>query len=232
MDFHKFYETWYDQLHHQIHDLNKAPRLPTTDDHRHQLTHLIDKVMLHFSEYYRVKSLATNQDVLSLFCARWATTLERSLYWIAGWRPTTAFHLIYTESSILFESRMVDILHGLRTGDLGDLSPAQFTHVSELQCATVQQENNINDQLSAWQQDEACELLGGTCVDLDKKIERLVKIVEKADELRLRTLKMVVEMLTPQQAVEFLIAAAQLHFGIHRWGLNHDRERASRVDKK
>ena len=78
------------------------------------------------------------------------------------------------------------------------------------------------------QQDEASELIGGTCGDLEKKIERLVKIVEKADELRMRTLKAVVELLTPQQAVEFLSAAAQLHFGIHRWGLNHDRERAEK----
>ncbi|XP_076918381.1 protein DOG1-like 3 [Bidens hawaiensis] len=225
MDFHRFYETWYDQLHHQIRHLSEAPRPATTDDHRQQLTQLVNKVMFHFAEYYRVKSLAANQDVLSVFCARWSSTLERSLYWIAGWRPTTAFHLIYTESSILFESRMVDILHGLRTGDLGDLSPVQFTRVSELQCETVQQENAITDQLSEWQQDEACEILGGTCVDLDKKMGRLVKIVEKADELRLRTLKVVVELLTPQQAAEFLIAATELHFGIRRWGRNHDRDR-------
>ncbi|KAK1439648.1 hypothetical protein QVD17_05468 [Tagetes erecta] len=232
MDFHRFYDTWYDQLHHQIQQLNDGPRPPTTDNHRHQLTQLVNKVMFHFSEYYRVKSVASSQDVLSIFTARWATTLERSLYWIAGWRPTTAFHLIYTESSILFETRMVDILHGVRTGDLGDLSPAQFTRVSEIQCETVQQENAITDQLSEWQQDEACELLGGTCVDLDKKIQRLVMIVQKADDLRLKTLKTVVELLTPQQAVEFLIAAAQLHFGIHRWGLNHDRERErDRADK-
>ncbi|XP_071725928.1 protein DOG1-like 3 [Rutidosis leptorrhynchoides] len=228
MDFHRFYETWYEQLHHQIRHLTKAPRPPTTDDHHQQLTQHVNKVMFHFSEFYRVKSLAANQDVLSIFSARWCTTLERSLHWIAGWRPTTAFHLIYTESSILFESRIVDILHGLRTGDLGDLSPAQFTRVSELQCETVQQENAITDQLSEWQQDEAIELVSGTCGDLDKKIERLTKIVEKADELRLRTLKAVVELLTPQQAAEFLIAAAQLHFGIHKWGLNHDRERSQK----
>ncbi|CAH1449990.1 unnamed protein product [Lactuca virosa] len=242
MDFHRFYETWYEQLHHQIHHLTKFPRLPTTDDDHHQLTQVVNKTMSHFSEFYRVKSLAANQDVLSIFSARWSTTLERSLHWIAGWRPTTAFHLIYTESSILFESRILDILHGIRTGDLGDLSPAQFTRVSELQCETVQQENAITDQLSEWQackifcfslhfcskKDEASELIGGSCGDLDKKIGRLVQIVEKADELRLRTLKAVVELLTPQQAVEFLIAAAQLHFGIHRWGLNHDRERAGK----
>ncbi|KAL4555153.1 hypothetical protein LXL04_037764 [Taraxacum kok-saghyz] len=212
MDFHRFFGTWYEQLHHQIHHLTKATRPPTTDDDDHQLTQLVNKTMFHFVEYYRVKSLAANQDVLSIFSARWSTTLERSLHWIAGWRPTTAFHLIYTESSILFESRILDILHGIRTGDLGDLSPAQFTRVSELQCET----------------DEASELIGGTCGDLDKKIGRLVQIVQKADELRLRTLKAVVELLTPQQAVEFLIAAAQLHFGIHRWGLNHDRERAEK----
>ncbi|KAK9056913.1 hypothetical protein SSX86_024278 [Deinandra increscens subsp. villosa] len=229
MDFHRFYESWYDQLHHEIRHLSAAhPQPPTTDDDRQKLTQLVTKIMSHFSEYYRVKSLAANQDVLSVFCARWSTTLERSLYWIAGWRPTTAFHLIYTESSILFESRMLDILQGVCTGDLGDLSPAQFTRVSELQCETVQQENAITDQLSEWQQDEACDVLAGTCVDLDKKIERLVKIVEKADELRLRTLKTVVELLTPQQAVEFLIAAARLHFGIHTWGLNHDRERSEK----
>ncbi|KAD3066758.1 hypothetical protein E3N88_34638 [Mikania micrantha] len=191
-----------------------APRPPTSDDHHQQLTQLVNKLMFQFSEYYRVKSVAANQDVLSVFCARWSTTLERSLYWIAGWRPTTAFHLIYTESSIRFESRMTDILHGIRTGDLGDLSPAQFARVSELQCETVQQENV-----------ESCELLGGKFVDFDKKIEQLVKIVEKADDLRLRTLKAVVELMTPQQAAEFLIAAGQLHFGIHRCGLVRDRER-------
>ncbi|MFS7984263.1 putative transcription factor TGA like domain-containing protein [Helianthus anomalus] len=253
MDFHRFHETWYHQLHHQIRHLTDAPRPPTTDDHRHQLTLHINKVMFHFSEYYRVKSLAAKQDVLSIFCARWASTLERSLYWIAGWRPTTAFHLIYTESSVRFESRMVDILHGIHTGDLGDLSPAQFTRVSEIQCETVQQENAVTNQLSEKGRncccgqvrpflttrkrkpteiccfDEACDILGGTCVD--RKIERLVKIMEKADELRLKTLKAVVELLTPQQAAEFLIAAAQLHFGVHRWGLNHDRERERERDR-
>lgn len=39
------------------------------------------------------------------------------------------FHLVYTESSTLFESHIVDILRGLRTGDLGDLSPSQFRPV-------------------------------------------------------------------------------------------------------
>ncbi|CAN1335575.1 Protein DOG1-like 2 [Linum perenne] len=135
-----------------------------------------------------------------MFTAPWASSLERSLHWIAGWRPTTLFHLVYTESSILFESHIVDILKGMKTGDLGDLSPAQFRRVSELQCDTVKEENSITDELSEWQ-DGASEL---------------------ADDLRLKTVRRVVELLTPQQAVEFLIAAAELQFGVRRWGQDQD----------
>lgn len=73
-------------------------------------------------------------------------------------------------------------------------------------------------------QDGASDLLV-KCVDIDEKLEGLVKIVEKADDLRLRTIRRVVDLLTPQQAIEFLIAAAQLQFGIRGWGLHHDRRR-------
>lgn len=67
-------------------------------------------------------------------------------------------------------------------------------------------------------------MLGLVCGGIaDGKMERLGRVLEKADDLRLRTVRNVVEMLTPQQAVQFLIAAAELQFGVHIWGLNHDR---------
>ncbi|KAH6780876.1 transcription factor-like protein [Perilla frutescens var. hirtella] len=56
-------------------------------------------------------------------------------------------------------------------------------------------------------------------------MERLTAILEKADELRLKTIKSLVELLTPQQAAEFLVAAAELQFGIRGWGILQDRQR-------
>ncbi|KAM1311287.1 hypothetical protein EV2_008071 [Malus domestica] len=221
--FTSFYETWFEQLHHLVHQLSTCPRPPTTPDHHHQLLHVVQKVMAHYAEYYRVKSLAAERDALSVFVAPWATTLERSLHWIGGWRPTTAFHLVYSESSIHFEAHIVDILRGYRTGDLGDLTPSQFRRVSDLQCETVKEENAISDELSEWQ-DGACELMG-EYTNLETNMGLLVSVLKKADELRLKTLRKVVELLTPQQAVEFLIAAAELQFGVRGWGLNQDRRR-------
>ncbi|KAL2483520.1 transcription factor-related [Forsythia ovata] len=202
MSFQRFHDTWFEQFRHLVHQLGQAPRPPTTEEHYHQLRQLVNKVMFHCTEYYRVKSLAVKQDVLFFSSAPWTTSLERSLHWIGGWRPTTAFHLVYTESSILFESRVVDILRGFRTGDLGDLSPGQF------------------------RRDSASDIVG-LCEDFDEKMERLAGILNKADGLRLKTIENVVDLLTPQQAAEFLVAAAELQFGIHAWGVEQDRQRGN-----
>ncbi|KAK6785390.1 hypothetical protein RDI58_018845 [Solanum bulbocastanum] len=200
MSFQRFYETWFDQLKEIIRQLSQVPRPATSDQHRELHQQLVQKAVSHIYEYYRVKSLAAKNDILSVYSAPWSTSLERSLHWIAGWRPTTAFHLIYTESSILFESHIIDILRGLRYGDLGDLSPEQLAR------------------------DSASEILG-LMGDIEGKMEKLVEILEKADKLRMKTIENLVELLTPQQAIEFLIASAHLQFGIRRWGINHDRQR-------
>ncbi|XP_073297796.1 protein DOG1-like 3 [Primulina huaijiensis] len=221
MSFHGFYNTWIEQLWQLQLQLRQAPPTLTAEEYHHQLRNLVQKLMFHYEEYYRVKSSSAKNDVLSLFSAPWISVLERSLHWIGGWRPTTAFHLIYSESSILFESHVLDILRGRGTGDLGDLSPGQFRRVSELQCETVQEEKNITDELSEWQ--EGANYLAGTYDDIDRKLEKLAGILVKADELRLKTIKNVVELLTPKQAAEFFIAAAELHFGIRGWGLEQDR---------
>ncbi|CDP06021.1 unnamed protein product [Coffea canephora] len=55
------------------------------------------------------------------------------------------------------------------------------------------------------------------------KMEVLVRVVEKADQLRLKTIEKLVELFTPRQAAEFLIAAAHLQFGVRALGATYDR---------
>ncbi|KAL6554151.1 hypothetical protein OROMI_019824 [Orobanche minor] len=230
MNFQRYHETWFDQLSQLVHQLSQAPTPPTTDEHRHQLQQLVQTVMSHYADYYRAKSAAAKIDVLAFFPAPpWTTALERSLLWVGGWRPTTAIHLIYTECSILFESHVVHFLRGHHTGDLGDISPAQFHRVSELQIETVQQEDDISHELFDWQ-DDASNIVGtgDGHNSIGRNMERLAEILERADRLRLRTIKSVVELLTTQQAAQFLVAEAELHFGIRGWGIQHDRRRGVR----
>lgn len=57
---------------------------------------------------------------------------------------------------------------------------------------------------------------------LAPKEEELEEVLQKADDLRLTTLKAVIEILTPIQAVHFLITAAELHLRLHDWGKKKD----------
>ncbi|XP_047962520.1 protein DOG1-like 4 [Salvia hispanica] len=219
MSFHLFYETWSDELRQLVHQLRQAPIPPATEDDRRQLQELVQKVISHYDEYHRFKTSAAKRDALAFFTAAPGTTsLERSLHWIAGWRPTTAFHLIYTESSITLEIHVANLLRGLYNGDLRDLSMEQFHRVSQLKAETVQRENELTDQLCDWQ-DETTAMVGNI------KMEKLAVIVEKAEDLRLKTIKSIMKVLTPRQAAEFLVAAADLHFGIRAWGVQHDSRR-------
>lgn len=87
----------------------------------------------------------------------------------------------------------------------------------------MREENAITDELSEWQ-DGASEIMAGSCNDISEKMGRLVSVVRKADDLRMRTLRRLAELLTPQQAAEFLIAAAELQFGVRDWGRMQDQQ--------
>ncbi|KAL0743612.1 hypothetical protein Bca4012_085125 [Brassica carinata] len=235
--FKKFQHSWVEQLQHHLNHLrsvqNHHRNSATGDEER--LREAVARVMDLCREYHRAKLATTEKDVVGVMAAPWSSALERSLHWVGDWRPTTLFHLVYTESSILFESRIVDILRGFRTGDLSDLSPSQFRFkfvkgrtVSELQCETVKEENAITEELSEWQ-DDASDLVMGIVSNLDQRIRRLAEIVHRADDLRLRTITGVVELLSPLQQAEFLIAAAELRTGVSGWGSSHDRRRSSNV---
>lgn len=222
MSLQSFNEAWFDHLYDLLRQL-KETTMTAAPDRDRVLLKLVHEVRTHYSQYYRVMCYTARHDVVSLFAAPWSSSLERSLHWIAGWRPTIAFHLVYTHSSILFEARITDILRGAHTGDLGDLSPPQLQRVSELQCQTVREENEIMAELSEYF--NSASALVGTVFDPEDEVERLTSVVEKAESLRFRTICSVVEMLSPQQAVEFLAAIMELQFWVHGVGLSHDRER-------
>ncbi|CAN1230045.1 Protein DELAY OF GERMINATION 1 [Linum grandiflorum] len=56
----------------------------------------------------------------------------------------------------------------------------------------------------------------------------MVNIIKDADKLRINTLKEVISVLTPVQAVDYLATGKKLHLNVHEWGKqrrNHrDRE--------
>lgn len=58
--------------------------------------------------------------------------------------------------------------------------------------------------------------------EMEAKAEGMKRVLEMADGLRLETLRGVVGLLRPAQAVHFLVAAAELHLTVHEFGRRKD----------
>ncbi|KAI3958983.1 hypothetical protein MKX01_023659 [Papaver californicum] len=57
---------------------------------------------------------------------------------------------------------------------------------------------------------------------LDSHSEDLASILVDSDKLRMNTLKELIDIFTPLQAVEYLIAGKELHLCMHHWGQIRD----------
>ncbi|XP_015890835.3 protein DOG1-like 4 [Ziziphus jujuba] len=271
--FQKFFEFWMveqeqhrQQLvsatkhRHGRRTINVAANQTTAseDEVETVLIPLIDRVMKHYEHYYSAKSKCAKQDVFGFLSPSWLSSLEDAFLWIGGWRPSMAFHLLYSKSGLQLEAiPLHHLINGISTDDLADLSPRQLVHVDGLQQSTIKEEKKITEMMAKHQEtvadasmvelshmvtelimlksshtDSACLNGGGAEVEKERvdttlalKEEGLEVILQRADDLRLRTLEAIVnDVLTPTQAVHFLIAAAELHLRLHDWGKKREAQ--------
>ncbi|CAN0891107.1 Protein DOG1-like 4 [Linum grandiflorum] len=255
--FEPFFDRWLLEQERYLHDLiSAADNNHTTNS---SLRRLRDRVMDHYEHYYKVKSAWAHHDVKSMLSPSWRSSLEDAFLWIGGWRPSMAFHLLYSKSGLQLETKLHDLIRGLTTADLSDISAAQLRRIDELQRATIRDEKVIAEKMAKVQESVADsnmvdlshmmsemirvrdhdeeEDMGPSADDrmndrvdsaLAIKEKKLEEILRVADDLRLETLRAIVDVLTPIQAVHFLIAVAELHLRLRDWGKRRDAATPSR----
>ncbi|XP_075494294.1 protein DOG1-like 4 [Primulina tabacum] len=260
-NFQEFFECWLVQQSQHLEELvsalkeqeqqgrgrNIPPGMRGGDDER-ILRPVIERVIQHYEHYYTAKERWAKLDVVAMFNPSWRSSLEDAFLWIGGWRPNMAFHLLYSKSGLQFEARLEELMRGLRSGDLGDLSTSQMERVNELQLETIQKEKEISEKQAKLQETVADSTMvelthsatmlireGGSALDegridatLAPKEAGLGRILQRADNLRLKTLKNIIGVLSPKQGVHFLIAAAELHLRLHEWGKRRDSRNQQR----
>ncbi|KAH7676505.1 Transcription factor TGA like domain-containing protein [Dioscorea alata] len=173
---------------------------------------LISRVLAHYHEYYAQKS---RTDVLLLFSAPWLTPLERTFLWATGWRPSLAFRLLPRA-----------ITH--------PLTAAQSPAVDDLRRLTAAREKEVENGLAKVQEAVASTAMlrlargerrttsgegegdGGSSSGNAAQLvlAELDALVSAADALRSETVTSLIEILSVEQTVDFLAAAATLHLQI------------------
>lgn len=252
--FHNFFERWLVEQNQYLQELFSAssatPPSSNGSDLDAVLQLLIDRFVRHRKRYYHTKSQCTEQDVLSMLSPSWRSSLEEAFLWVSGWRPRSAFHLLYSKSGLQVESQLEKLIQGLSTGDLANPSSQQLSQADDLHRRTIAEEKKISEKLAQHQETAAEESMvelshietemlqngdgagngGGSGIEeqveslLALKKQGLEEILKRADKLRLNTLKEILKILSPTQGVHFPIAAAKLHLRFHDWGKRRDAQ--------
>ncbi|KAJ6798855.1 putative transcription factor TGA6 [Iris pallida] len=260
--FAEFFERWLTQQERDLQDLLQAAAAAREASSREEeeeeevegedearLGPLLSRVVSHYESYYRDKSASARRDVLPMFSPDWTSSTENLFLWVGGWRPSMAFHLLYSKSGLQLESSVSGLLRGLHCGgggDLSGLSHHQLRSIDQLQGRTILLEKEISEQEAKVQEtladaqmvELAARAARPAAADEAEAVERemrgkregMEKVLERADRLRLDTLKALVGLLRPMQAAHFMIAAAELHLTVHDFGKRKDAAAAAEAD--
>ncbi|XP_016562027.1 protein DOG1-like 3 [Capsicum annuum] len=210
----------------------------------HQLNQLIQKILQHFQDYTNIRSRRARIDVSPFFAPTTCTPLENSVLWIAGCRPASFIRFAYALSGVDIESNLTDFLQGKRIGDLGELTMKQMSMIDVLQAKTIKEEKRLCSRLASLQEDILDQPLVGKvkkyssndeplCEDADEALDEhgqhMADLMEEADELRMKTLKeIVLDILKPVQAVEYLAAAKRTRLCFHKWGEKREHQHTNK----
>lgn len=230
--FSKFFQSWVGEQDLYLQQLLAVVRDGALQDEG-RVRDLVARVLSHYEHYYHVKGRSARQNVFAMFSSSWTSSLENTYLWVGGWRPSMAFHLLYTKFGLQVQSRITDFLRGIASSaDVGGLEPGQLALVDGLQRDIIEEEQQITEKLAKEQEKLAdmsmVELVhevsiqeaarredggGDQRVESELRTKRagLEEVLEAADLLRLKALRGAVEVLSPSQAGQFLIAAAELH---------------------
>lgn len=207
--------------------------LLSAQQHHHELQdadrrQLVNRVLCHYGQYYEEKSKVAHHNILLVFSPPWFSSLERTFLWVAGFKPGMAFQVVNTA--------------------LEDLSEERRQRLSQLKQETKMKERDLNDELAKVHESMAGPPLvdmvrshGKVCLSRSFMAgeeaasaivpssfkETLENLVANADALRMNTALKVVQILRPAQAVNFLVAVAELQLRIRSWGLDKDAQSGS-----
>ncbi|KAL0406728.1 UNVERIFIED_CONTAM: protein DOG1-like 3 [Sesamum latifolium] len=231
-----FSPKWIAQQHQDLKELLDELSTNSESDGE-KLKLLRDKSIKRFEEYYERRALMAQQHAPSLLSPAWWAPFENAFFWIGGSRPSLYVRIIYLVcGSEVDGSQLAELFQSKRKGGLVEISAEQIDMIDTLHCKTIKEEQKMSSRMASLQEEIADERLAlmaqqvgeSSLQDLDHAMDThylsLASILTDADQLRLSTLKELIGLLTPLQAVELLFAIKKLSLSMHEWGKREDHQ--------
>ncbi|KZV51842.1 Delay of germination 1 [Dorcoceras hygrometricum] len=235
------YKEWMTLQEQELSDLlQHSLNLNKDDIDEEGVATLLESNGHNFEDYVARRRRLARMDVPGFFSQSWRTSFENSLSWMGGCRPSSYFRLIYALCGCEIESRLAKFAQDGNSSDFPLLSATQLTSIDDLQRKVIAAEDKLSLRLAGLQQEVAdmplaliarksspdYQLSEEAREAIGKIEEAKLCAIEEADELRLKTYGELMKILTPGQALDYVIAAKKLRLCVQAWGIEKDRERA------
>lgn len=79
------YARWLEEHNKKINELRAAVNSHASDN---DLRGIVDSIMAHYDEVFRMKGVAAKADVFHILSGMWKTPAERCFLWLGGFRPS------------------------------------------------------------------------------------------------------------------------------------------------
>ncbi|XP_059283401.1 protein DOG1-like 3 [Lycium ferocissimum] len=234
------YKSWMNNQQEELKELQNAVALARKNERNDvELNELLAKTVQNFQGYVNGRSRLARVDVSPFYAPTWCTPLENSVLWIGGCRPSSFIRLIYALCGIDIESRLAEYLQGIKIGDFGQLCGKQIVMIDKLQIQIIAEERKLSSRLASLQEDvvdqpiakvaKNCDTEEGENENepLNKHAHSMANLLEEADELRMKTLKEILGIVTPIQGVEYLAAAKRIRLCLQQWGKKREQEHSN-----
>ncbi|PWZ55774.1 Transcription factor TGA2.2 [Zea mays] len=137
MTFDLEYSRWQEEENKQINELRTAVNAHASES---DLRLIVDGIMAHYDEIFRLKGIAAKADVFHILSGMWKTPAERCFLWLGGFRSSELLKLLVNQ--------------------LEPLTEQQLMGLSNLQQSSQQAEDALSQGMEALQQSLAETLAG------------------------------------------------------------------------
>ncbi|XP_027149373.1 transcription factor TGA7-like [Coffea eugenioides] len=190
--FEMEYGHWVDEQQRKTSELRNLLQSPISDL---ELEMVVDNLLNHYHDLFRMKADAAKADVFYLVSGVWRTSVERFFQWIGGFRPSELVNILMPALEPLTDQQLVDVCN--------------------LRHSCQQAEDALSQGIDKLQQNLAQSIAadpmvvgnyGSQMASSIEDFEALETFVNQADHLRQQTLLRMSSLLTTRQAARGLLA--------------------------
>ncbi|CAL5196379.1 unnamed protein product [Lathyrus oleraceus] len=199
MQFDAEYARWLEEHNRQVNELRAAVNSHASDT---ELRMIVDGILAHYDEIFRLKGVAAKADVFHLLSGMWKTPAERCFLWLGGFRSSELLKLLVSQLEPLTEQQLMGITNLQQSSQQAEDALSQGMEALQQSLAETL---STGAPSSSGSSGNVANYMGQMAMAMGK-LGTLEGFIRQADNLRQQTLQQMHRILTTRQSARALLA--------------------------